>query len=203
MRHQETQQFVSNTTIGARFGRWVVLAATKRVAKNHERYWLCRCDCGTEREITLGNVKAHVKRGGDVGCGCFKQEWVIGHTLPNSQALKNRLLKAYKASAKKRNLDWEIEDNFFFKLITEDCHYCGIVPATLKQRNGQTLMYNGIDRKDNIVGYTAANIVSCCKTCNYLKKAVPYEEFVVYLNRVAAFRASLELKDRVKSWGSK
>jgi hypothetical protein len=35
--------------IGRHFGSWVVLE--KRETRGGVRYWLCRCDCGTEKEV--------------------------------------------------------------------------------------------------------------------------------------------------------
>ena len=43
--------------------------------------------------------------------------------------------------------------------------------------------YNGIDRKDNALGYVEGNVVSCCKFCQYAKRDLPYEEFVAHLAR--------------------
>jgi hypothetical protein len=36
--------------------------------------------------------------------------------------------------------------------------------------------------------FIATNVVPCCRTCNYFKKTMLYEDFVTYLNRVSAFR---------------
>ena len=50
---------------GRRFGRLVVISDTDR--RNHtDRYWLCRCDCGTEKEI-LGRA---LWQGATQSCGC-------------------------------------------------------------------------------------------------------------------------------------
>jgi hypothetical protein len=51
--------------IGEQFGRWVVigpLVITDRV--------LCRCACGTERQVLARNLRAQVSQ----SCGCWKQE---------------------------------------------------------------------------------------------------------------------------------
>lgn len=177
---------------GQRFGRWLVVKEIVgvRLTTRQGRYWLLRCDCGKERVMPLSNVL----RGDSTSCGCAKEDWITARILPNAQAIKNRLLRAYQLSAKKQNLVWELSDVLFFNLIAENCHYCGVAPITLKQRSGQTLAYNGIDRKDNAVGYKEENVVACCKTCNYLKRAMSYEEFVDYLNRVASFRSNRWVK---------
>lgn len=52
---------------------------------------------------------------------------------------------------------------------------------------GGNLTYNGIDRKNNTLGYLPDNVVPCCKTCNWAKGKKSYEEFMEYLRRVVNF----------------
>lgn len=53
---------------GQRFGRWAVL----RPAASHDRctFWLCRCDCGVEREVMTQSLRA----GLSLSCGCYAAE---------------------------------------------------------------------------------------------------------------------------------
>jgi len=190
IRNPVNKQFVSDTAIGLRVSRWTVIAPTDRKAKNGESYWLCRCDCGTEREVTLANIKCQTKRRREAGCGCVKKEWIAARTLPDKQALKNRYLQAYRQSASRRELEWSLVDSLFFEIIKKNCHYCGVAPSTELKRNNQQLTVNGVDRRNNGIGYTLENVVPCCKTCNYLKKSMPYGEFVAYLDRVTVFRTN-------------
>ena len=60
--------------IGSRFGRWIVLSFS-HVGYNHRKYWLCRCDCGTERIIAA----RHLVSGESRSCGCLHRERVIKH----------------------------------------------------------------------------------------------------------------------------
>ena len=59
---------------GHRFGRITVVAPapSRRDAVNGtiNAYWQCRCDCGTEWEVRA----AHVKRRGELSCGCLHRE---------------------------------------------------------------------------------------------------------------------------------
>ena len=53
---------------GQVFGRWTVL---KRVANRGGRTaWLCRCECGTEKEV----LSCHLKSGRSQSCGCLRSE---------------------------------------------------------------------------------------------------------------------------------
>lgn len=55
------------------FGRWKVIAPAS--PRRHPRegwatYWLCRCQCGTEREVNAGNLL----QGRSTSCGCRNRE---------------------------------------------------------------------------------------------------------------------------------
>ena len=53
-----------------RFGRWTVLSLAKK--KHGTSYWICRCDCGTEKTVSGGNLR----NGKTTSCGCFRKEFV-------------------------------------------------------------------------------------------------------------------------------
>jgi hypothetical protein len=59
---------------GQVFGRWTVLAEApaRRNAGGaiHGSWWLCRCECGTEREVVTGNLR----KGLSTSCGCRNRE---------------------------------------------------------------------------------------------------------------------------------
>jgi hypothetical protein len=56
------------------------------------------------------------------------------------------------------------------------CEYCG----------REAIPTNGIDRVDNLIGYVDGNVVSCCKTCNYMKGTLCRESFIEQVARIAA-----------------
>lgn len=55
------------STPGTRYGRYIVLAVAAIGRKSRV---LCRCDCGTEKEVRLDGLKAGVVR----SCGCLSAE---------------------------------------------------------------------------------------------------------------------------------
>jgi hypothetical protein len=54
---------------GQRFGRWTVLRWSHFEPKSKSYYWLCRCDCGTERAVRGSHLI-----GGSRSCGCVRRE---------------------------------------------------------------------------------------------------------------------------------
>jgi hypothetical protein len=88
--------------------------------------------------------------------------------------IRKRLEHLYIRTAKKNGVPYEITFDEFCKLIKQDCFYCGVEPKqvfTANRKEDNTLIYNGIDRKVNELGYTTANAVPCCSFCNYIKSA--------------------------------
>ena len=75
------------------------------------------------------------------------------------------------SSAKKRNLQMDISFEAWRDLVLPNiCHYC-------LGNLGHTGL--SLDRKYNELGYTIENVVPCCGECNYMKRDMPYDEFVI------------------------
>jgi hypothetical protein len=151
-------------------------------------YWICLCVCGNLRSIKAQNVrKNHTK-----SCGCLNKETSRQSIkklirVPNGTAAFKSLLRDYKLSAFKRNLDFDLTLEVFTDLINSNCVYCDSPPLAIKRATGNTgeyIKYTGIDRRDNTKGYTLDNSVSCCKICNYAKLNMTEQEFYQWINRL-------------------
>lgn len=79
--------------------------------------------------------------------------------------------RVYVSSAKAKNLDFTLSRDQFAELILSPCHYCG-------DKGG------GIDRKDNIKGYTPENSLSACSVCNHAKATLSYEDFISLCRKI-------------------
>jgi CDGSH-type Zn-finger protein len=58
---------------GQRFGKLVVMsrAKTPKHIKGNRNYWLCKCDCGNEKVISLTNLRA---KNHSRSCGCLRHK---------------------------------------------------------------------------------------------------------------------------------
>lgn len=68
---------------GQRFGRLVVLSQAKirrDITGKVKIFWLCRCDCGTKKEIAMRCLR----QGRTLSCGCFFRELRITHGLSHT-----------------------------------------------------------------------------------------------------------------------
>ena len=66
--------------IGSRFGGWVVVAFSHK--KRSGPYYLCKCDCGTERIVFRGNLKSGKTR----SCGCLVSTHIAENATKHGHA---------------------------------------------------------------------------------------------------------------------
>lgn len=142
-------------------------------------YFLVQCDCGTQKFVQYYSMA----RGATKACGCLQSK-------SNMDAGAARVYNNYLSSAKARNLTFDIPKDIFVQMLGMDCYYCGKKPSLEhKKKSGKVdLLYNGLDRRNNELGYTLENCVTCCKECNYFKKDRSEETFLelcknVYLHQ--------------------
>lgn len=79
----------------------------------------------------------------------------------------------YKASAKERNLSFNLSLNEFKTFSNMKCHYCGSETNVI-----------GIDRINSSIGYVLPNCISCCATCNKMKMDMGYTTFLLHIEKI-------------------
>jgi hypothetical protein len=183
----------SHPVIGSKFGKITILEVLgigKDLGlKGKGRIVKGQCDCGG---FWIGPLYA-LKRGNTKSCGCLPTG-----VIPNpnrAQPAINKVLSGYKRHALRRGHSWELSNQDFYNLIQGDCYYCGKPPSNVlcpnKSREGgrrrktiSRVVYNGLDRKDNNLGYTLNNTVSCCAVCNYGKRALSSDDFLAHIRKI-------------------
>ena len=58
---------------GQRFGSLTVVKRSEKGDLRH-RYWVCRCDCGQEKDVE----ESHLKNGHTKSCGCYRKKVLSG-----------------------------------------------------------------------------------------------------------------------------
>lgn len=170
---------------GQKFGRLNVIQIGERGDRRDQHtYWLCRCDCGRERIVQSSNLTS----GKSTSCRRCPQR------MPEGEPARNSLLFSYKYQAQRRGYSWELTGEEFDKLISANCHYCGLMPSTVHTSRSHEITHNGIDRVNNVLGYIPGNVVSCCGTCNYVKGTMSVDEFLTWATRFAAYQVQLQDK---------
>lgn len=162
-------------TVLPSYGFWTVLKRGPNLKKGHAVYarWWCQCICGNKRLV----VAVSLRNGSSTSCKC--------RGLHEGSAFRN-LLRSYQNGAADRKLEWNLTPEQFEKLIKAPCHYTGRMPSQVYTPNegGDSIVYNGIDRKDNDIGYTWENCVSCCWPANDAKRDKAYETFVALVKEI-------------------
>ncbi|HLS58170.1 MAG TPA: hypothetical protein VK022_00950 [Paracoccaceae bacterium] len=99
---------------GVRIHRWTVIAPAEPHATRSgriRRRWLCRCDCGTEKEVLHQSLQLALRSetGGSRSCGCLAVERATrhghaAHSRPSSEYMA--WLAAKKRCANPRNASY-------------------------------------------------------------------------------------------------
>ena len=124
-----------------------------------------------------------LNRGVTKSCGCLAREVARQGLLPG-QAACNWLLLRCRKNAEVRHLVFDLTKTEVEILFKQDCHYCGVPPAMVIHRPTGDYIYNGLDRVDNTIGYTAANVVACCWPCNRAKAGHSAEDFLTWVSHL-------------------
>lgn len=146
--------------------------------------WKCRCDCGNITKVAQSAIMySKIK-----SCGCIQKGRKAPNIMDNGVAASHALISAYKAGAKRRHIEYKLDNSTFLELTKKECMYCGAVPSKIyKTGNSKTTgvyIYNGVDRLDNSKGYIIGNCVPCCTVCNTAKASLSLEEFKTWINKV-------------------
>jgi hypothetical protein len=174
------------------YGRLTVIKLDSRRIKPKSQlpsiYWLCKCICGKEKVIAGSSLKQNLTK----SCGCIVKESglkISGHRSSTRGAFDD-LHNVYMRGAKKRNLIFNLTIDEFKNLTSNNCHYCDIPPSQVRKSQSKynseskNYTYNGIDRLDSTKGYILGNVVSCCHTCNIMKRDKSYLEFLIRIEKI-------------------
>lgn len=167
-----------------RFSKLLVIG--NRVAKRYKGRtaisWYCKCDCGQKKYVRASNLRSgHTK-----SCGCSRR-------LESGLAAKRDVFREYKQNAKRRGYLFNLSFDNFIKLISKPCGYCGSIDTKIRKVSSDSgsFVYNGIDRKNNSIGYIIGNCISCCKFCNRAKDVDSEAIFLNKVRKVALYRGLL------------
>lgn len=158
---------------GKVFGKLTVLREDGvRTSPNGSRtlLWRCVCECGNETVVGASNLRTGATK--SCGCGMHRNK---GRSLafPGKPTWLNDVWQSYIKGARERRLAFELTVEQVESLVVQPCTYCGAEPR------------NGIDRRDNSVGYILSNCVPCCSICNTMKMAMDADAFVAHAKRIA------------------
>ncbi len=167
---------VSSLDIGDTYGEWTIIEEIKVFQKG--RRYKCLCSCGIISEVGLTDLRY----GKSKKCYKCSQSDFINSNKEKFVPYK-RLYGIYKRNANKNNREFSLTFDEAVTLFTGKCYYCGVEPEAISSGE-HGLKYNGIDRKDNKLGYIIKNCLSCCYVCNRAKNSMEFDRFIIWINRL-------------------
>jgi len=122
-------------------------------------------------------------------CSNAKKGHLSNSRLPYGEGSFNKFYGGYLYSAGERGLEFALTKEQFRALSKQNCYYCGIEPLQIndeknKDKYNGVWLHNGIDRKDDSIGYTIDNCVASCKVCNYMKQGLNEIEFMKQVSKI-------------------
>lgn len=83
----------------------------------------------------------------------------------------------YLKRATEKSLEFALSMELFNFIKMQNCHYCN--------KSNTNSHQNGIDRKNNSLGYITSNVVTCCRECNQMKSDMSDADFVNHCIKVS------------------
>lgn len=112
----------------------------------------------------------------------------------------NCIFGNYRRMARNRNLTFQLEKDFVFSLVKQNCAYCGKKPSNIWKISVKGKLYgfepySGIDRINNDIGYLPNNVVPCCFECNQMKRKRTTTDFLSWVEKITLYQ---EKKGKIK-----
>jgi len=148
----------------------------ERTTSNH-RYFKVQCTCGEIFSTRVDRKDAPCKK-----CSLKQKRETL--TESNKAALVNNIFQSYKRNAIARGYNFSLDYSAFKSLIERNCYYCGVLPNNKLVSGYKSMHYNGIDRKDNTLGYEGDNCVTCCGKCNMMKNKYSHDDFILHIKSI-------------------
>ena len=156
-----------------------------KIKKHMGRKFLCVCmNCNNEVVINATSVTRKIAANAQFCQNCRTRR-------TDDKYIYEMAISDYKKKAATRNLSWSLTFDEFVDIITKNCHYCSSPPFSNRFKRNEwnsSVRINGVDRKNNSIGYESSNCVPCCGICNRAKSSMSYEDFINYIERIRGLK---------------
>lgn len=162
------------------FGKWTALRRS-HFGKRHRAFWVCRCECGTERAVDISNLLTDKSK----SCGCV---WLSQNGLSTNDE--------YSVYRSMLNRCFDTEDKFFHRYGARGITVCGRwlgrngLKNFLADMGKQPSKRHQISRKDNDGPYAPENC--CWETCKQNMRNMSRNHLLTYHGRTMPLEAWAE-----------
>jgi len=187
--------------IGDKFGRWELLERIQIPVKRDKNgnykntsKWICRCECGTIKEIWQGSLTSKNGSGKSTSCGCYQREKHVLKMWKGYGEISRKYFSYVKLNAQKRNLIFKITIEYIWELFQKQngkCVYTGIdlyLPEKGKIKKDRSSQTASLDRIDSSIGYIQGNVQWIHKDINKMKQDFSEEKFLNYIEQIYNYK---------------
>lgn len=168
---------------GKKFG--ILIVKCRNMTESAANSWVCLCKCGKEVNIPARRL---LRIRGVRSCGCARAkncDWLI---IP--PYFYNQL----KTKAKKRNIYFELTRLELEELYLKQNKKCALSGVSLNfaRANEQSQGTASLDRIDSNKPYILSNVQWVHKTLNFMKWALPNDEFINWCYKVNEYQKGIK-----------
>ena len=159
-----------------KFNDWIVLEYRGMKPNNRNAFWLCKCKCGIEKEVSAQSLKNNTSK------RCVK--CAQNNSIKKARKIPQAYLKHLTRRAKLKNIIVDISEQDIINMIEKQnfrCRLSGLKIEFAKTANehlqGKTTA--SVDRIDSSKGYIVDNIQIVHKDINLMKNILTVDRFKI------------------------
>lgn len=158
------------------FGDLTAISEARR-RSCRQRYYLCRCSCGGQKEVRL----SHLIKGSIKSCGCkHHKKQKDSLAWKGYEEVSGDFMGVMRRNAQKRQNEFQITAEDVWKQYLSQNKKCYFTGLNIKFNDDAS-----VDRIDNNIGYTIKNIRIVHKDINYMRRILSDDKFIRYCRLIA------------------
>lgn len=180
---------------GQKIHRWKIVERGPDLvlpSGNKQVRWFCVCDCGNKKLVANSSLHS----GASKSCGCFKHEKYNKGYKDISGAYWHKIEKA----ARERQYKFEITLEQAWDKFCEQKGKCALsgIELRLHGNNDKAFLQTAsLDRIDSSKDYTIDNVQWVHKIVNFMKSALPDNDFIWWCRQIAMYNQNISLNDPI------
>jgi len=160
--------------VGQKFGLWEVTDdSIIQINSQGGASVKVKCECGTESFVAC----LRLLKGESTGCPC-KLGGNKNFHWKGTKNISGRYLNTIKKSAKKRNKQWDVSDEYLQLLLEKQDFKCALSGYPIEFSHKSIRHTASLDRIDNNKGYVIGNVQWVHKNINIMKHIFSNNEFI-------------------------